>query len=256
MATTPTNVPATQFTPVPTTTPGQPVTDILNLSPVKQGLVPNVAPAVDANAITATIRTAIADDKAASTPGHTAAPAPDNFHFTDLTVNVSGSVPGDVFTGSTPDIKAQFLDLTPDNLAITGLTPGLLMDSGSGNDILVASSGRNILSANSGFNTYAGGAGQETFLADASSASVVANVLNLGSGDDLAITGINIKDFAISFKDTAIGLEIDASPTAPDSKIAAAMVLQGYTANDLGSKLTLGVSTTTDNTSFLFVHGN
>ena len=189
------------------------------------------------------------------TPGSTPAPPPDNFRFTDFTVNVSGSVPGDVFKGTTPDVKFQFLDLTPDALGITALGPNVFIKTDSGNDVLIANGGRNILSAGSGLNTLVGAPGKDTFLADATTADTLTSVLNFQSGDDVVITGINPAAFTFTVKDALGGLVIDANPIdGSPSTIVAELILGGYKTTDFGSKLSLGVSSTTDGVNFLFVH--
>lgn len=128
-----TTVPLTAFITIPTTTPGQPVTQLLNLN-VQQGLVaPPTPDPTTVNTIVGGITAALAADTAANTPGTTPAPAPDNYRFSDLTVNVSSTTPGDVFKGAAtvPDVKTQFIDLTPDTLEIAALTPNAFIKSGS-----------------------------------------------------------------------------------------------------------------------------
>ena len=91
-----TTVPLTAFITIPTTTPGQPVTQLLNLN-VQQGLVaPPTPDPTTVNTIVGGITAALAADTAANTPGTTPAPPPDNYRFSDLTVNVSSTTPGDV----------------------------------------------------------------------------------------------------------------------------------------------------------------
>ena len=251
MATTPTDLPATLFSPVATTVPGQPVSQVLTLTPTLAAPSPN-----SVNFFAATVQQAIASDIAANTAGNTSLPPPNNFAFTDLTVNVSSVTPGDVFKGSTPGITSQFLDLTPDNVLIQATGPNTFMKSDNGNDLLIAASGRNILSAGSGADTMLSGPGQDTFLSDASKASASSNILNFGVGDDAALLGVNLTDFKFSIKDTIGGLEIDATATNPGSLIAGQMTLQGVAVADIGTKLTLGLGSTADGKSFLFVHHN
>lgn len=250
MATTPTTIPTSAFSPITASSPGQPVTRVANL--IATLVAPDPAPI---NTAVATIQQAIASDKAANTPGGTPLQPPDNFTFTDLTVNVRSSTPGDAFKGTTPGISSQVVDLTPDNLLIQAVTPNAFIKADPGNDVLTATGGRNILSAGSGFNVMSGGGGQDTFLADASNASSVAFIENLGAGDDVAMLGVTVADFSFSVKDTPAGLELDATPTAA-SKPSAQIILAGHTVADIGSKLTLGVSSTTDGTSFLFFHAS
>jgi len=239
--------------------PGDATTTLIQLPPAPGAppVINNlVAPQV-ATTFLADIKTAIADNDKANTPGATALPTPpDNFHFTDLTVGVSGTIPGDTFLGTTPGITAQFLDLTPDNLLINSLSPGTFIRSDTGNDLLVADSGRNILSAGSGDNVFLGGTGRDTFLADATTVSTADVFLNFTSGDDLAVLGLNKTDFNFFVADTLNGIEVDALPTNPANKIAASVILPGHTISEIGTKLSLGLSQTADKQSFLFIHGN
>jgi hypothetical protein len=245
----------------PTVTPGQPVVKLIN-PPLPPGLVgPPPTNVAAVNSVVVGIQAAIAADALANTSGTTPAPAPDNFRFTDLTVNVSSTTPGDVFKGAVaaPEVKTQFIDLTPDTLNITAVSPNVFIKTDSGNDIVAANSGRNILSVGGGINTTIGGTGHDTTLADATKGLTFASLLNFGSGDDVAMLGVNATDFTFTLTDSLFGLEIDANPNpiAPGAtpRNAAEIVLQGYRSADIGTKLTLGISTSVDGaTPFLFVH--
>ena len=256
MALAPTPLTASQFTSVAATTPGQPPTLVINLVPMQNLVAP---PAGPINTIAATIQLAIADNAKTNTPGSTPLPLPNNFGFTDLSVGVSSETPGDQFKGATPGITAQFLDLTPDNVLIRGINEGLFMRSDTGNDILTAVAGRNILSAGNGINTFVGGSGQDTFLADAAKASASEALLNFGAGDDAVLTGVSTAIDFFTIADTQTGLQIKATQVTPApgaDPIIGQMTLQGFKATDIGTTLTLGVSTTVDGTPFLFAHHN
>ena len=236
--------------------PGQANTSLVQIPGFGPGGVPTTP-------FLAGILTAITDNGLANTPGTTALPPPNNIQFTDLTVNVSGAIPGDAFKGTTPGITAQFLDLTPDNMLLTALSPDTFMRSDTGNDLLVASAGRNILSGGSGVNVFVGGSGTDTFLADATTASTADTFLNFHSGDDLAVIGNTVAaggfsttDFQFSVADTLNGLEIDAVPAAAPGVVAASIILPGHTISDIGTKLSIGLSQTADARTLLFVHGN
>jgi hypothetical protein len=236
-------------------TTAQAGTKLISL-PAGQQVAPPPPPDVTAlNKIITDIQGAIADDKLANTAGNTAAPPPDNFRFTDLTVNVSGTTPGDVFKGTTPDVKFQFIDLTPDALQITAVSPNVFIKTDSGIDLLVANAGRNIVNAGGGVNTIAAGTGHDTILADATTGSAIASILNFGPGDDAAVLGVNATDFTFTLRNSLFGLEVDANPIAGSpAKNTAEILLQGYSTANIGSKLSLGISSTADGTSFLFVH--
>jgi hypothetical protein len=232
------------------------VQNLAALATPVQGLVaqPLATPVV--TSIT-TIDTALASVTAANTAGNTALPAPNNFRFFDETVGVSGTIPGDTFKGTTPGITAQFIDLTPDNIGITGLTPNLLMLTDTGDDVLIANGGRNILDAASGTNVFLGGAGvgsKDTFIADAAGGKTDNSVFNFHSGDDAAITGLNATDFTFALKDTALGLQISATTTVA-GKNSAVLTIAGFSISDVGTKLSLGLNTSNP-ASYLFIHGN
>lgn len=207
------------------------------------------------NYVSATIQQDFDSNLAANTPGTTPLPAPNNFAFTDLTVDVGSETPGDAFMGFTPGIVSQFLDLTPDNMLIEA-APDAFIRSDTGNDVLIASEGRNILSAGSGINTMVGGSGQDTFLADASFASTSNTILNFGSTDNIGLLGVSLANFTISGQDTLNGLQIDATQNFPvpgTAPIVGQITLQGYSMGDLGSTLILGFSANANGTPFMFI---
>ena len=235
---------------------------------------PNTPAALTLTAPVATIDEAIGNLSAANTPGTTVLPAPANVHFFDGTVSVPGDVTGDVFKGTTLGVTGQFLDLTPDNLGITLLKPNFLIASGSGSDTLIANGGRNILAGGSGTDIYVGGvqqttvtpatatapevdkvlASKDTFLADLSAGKTDATIFNFHSGDDAALIGVDAKNFALSFTDTAAGLVLTASPTAPGHN-GATLTLPGYATTDIGGKLSFGIDAVGGGT-YAFVHAN
>jgi Ca2+-binding RTX toxin-like protein len=232
------------------------------LAQTVQGVVINGAPSAATLALAVnTIDQALDSASKANTAGTTPLTTPNNFRFFDAAVDVGGSVTGDVFKGTTPGIVGQFLDLTPDTLGISALTPNQFLMSGSGNDLLSATGGRNILDGGSGANTFIGGAATattpatDTFLSDATSSFAVSTIFNFHSGDDAAITGLTAKDYTYQLKDTFVGLEIDAGPVTA-GKPPASMLLQGYTTADIGTKLSMGFSSTPGGTAFMFIHVN
>jgi len=244
-----------------------------DLKPVsQQGLVagpsidaividPNAAPPAFAAlaAPVATLNQAIASLAAANNPAipSTALGPPNNFHFFDGTVSVSGDIPGDAFKGKTPGITSQFLDLTPDNIGITGLKPNFLAATATGNDGLTAVGGRNILAGGSGTDTYVGGTGAgsiDTFLANLTGGKTDATIFNFHSGDDAALIGVDPTNFQLSFADSVQGLVLTASPTTPGHN-GATLTLNGFSTADIGSKLSFGLDTSAA-TPYLFVHAN
>jgi hypothetical protein len=236
---------------VPTVAAGGPSIQAIVIDPAAPASLTLAAPV-------ATIDQAIASFAQANTAGHTALPPPNNFHFFDGSVQVGNSEPGDGFTGPTPGITAQFIDLTPDNLGINGLRPNLLMASDSGNDVLSVVGGRNILVGGSGTDTYVGspaGTGNvDTFLANLADGKTDATIFNFHTGDDAALIGADATNFALSFADSVNGLVLTASPTVAGHN-GATLTLQGFTTADIGTKLSFGVDTSAA-TPYLFVHGN
>jgi hypothetical protein len=238
------------FKPIPTLASGGPTIAAIVIDP-------NQAPPVNVGEPVPAIDQAIADIAAASQPGHTALPPPNNFHFFDGTVAVSGDVPGDAFTGKTPGVTAQFIDLTPDNIGITGLKPNLLMMTATGNDAQAAQGGTNILSGGSGTDTFVGGTGagsQDTFLSDLSGGKTDTTIFNFHTGDNAAIVGVEPTDFTLSFADTTLGLVLTAAPITPGHN-GATLTLNGYSTADIGSKLSFGLDESAS-TPYLFVHAN
>jgi hypothetical protein len=238
---------------------------------------PNAAapPAATLTTPVATIDQAISSLAAANDPAKpsVALTTPDNFRFFDGTVNVSGVIPGDAFKGTTPGITSQFIDLTPDNIGIKGLTPNLLAATSTGNDAITAFGGRNILAGGSGIDTYVSGTpiitpaptptpattpnlsvlpSKDTFLANLAGGKTDATIFNFHSGDDAALIGVTPTDFKLSFEDTVQGLVLTASPITPGHN-GATLTLSGFSTADIGNKLTFGLNTSAT-TTYLFVH--
>jgi hypothetical protein len=174
------------------------------------------------------IKNAIADDQLINTAGTTPAPPPDNYSMVDATVNVSLSTPGDVFKGTDKGITTQFINLTPDTLGITALSPNTFIKTDVGDDTIAVTGGHNIISAGAGGNSLTGSTtGADTFLSDVATGNVITAITNFHSGDNAGITGLSLTDFQLTLKDVTGGLEIDATPLTA-GKNTALLILQGF----------------------------
>ena len=234
-------VPPTAVRPVPNAPAGKTLTyiDPNSLHPVQGLAPPTPAPPPPVDVFTAA-ETAIDADRAANAPGATPLGPPPNVAFTDLTVNVSGTVTGDAFHGELADIKSQFIDLTPDNLLVQATTPGAFLNTGGGNDVLIAQGGHNILDGGSGQNLFVGGSGQDTFIQDLTKAGGSATVLNAHAGDTIVLEIGDASNFIESLDDTPAGLQLTLAGTGALAARSTELVVPGFKVADLGPKFTIG----------------
>ncbi len=171
-------------------------------------------------------------------------PAPANFLVTDTT---TGQIVGDA--GTVAGNGQTFVDLSPDNLCITAQAPNEFIQSGLGNDILIAQSGSNVLDSTGGtVNFLFGGSGTDTFFLNAQNNPVTWNTLvNFHAGDAAVVWGITPQDSQFSFADTQ-GVPAYSGLTLHEmaSGRAAFITLAGYTGADLSNgKLAMGFGTNT-----------
>ena len=250
-------VPATAVRPVPNAPAGKTLTyvDPNSLHPVQGLAPPTPAPAPPVDIFTAA-ETAIDADRAANAPGATPLGPPPNIAFTDLTTNVPATVNGDAFHGGIADIKSQFIDLTPDNLLVQATTPGAFLNTGSGNDVLIAQGGHNILDGGSGHNVFVGGSGQDTFIQDMTKAGGSATVLNAHAGDSIVLEIGDASNFIQSLDDTPAGLQLTLTGTGALAARTTELVVAGFKVADLGPKFTIGAEINVTNPAhdFLTLH--
>jgi hypothetical protein len=166
------------------------------------------------------------------------------------------------FTGATPGITEEYVNINPDNLNFSTTTPNWFLHSGSGEDAIDVSKGNgtNVLDGGTGSNFLVGGTGHDTFFVDDRNApsAIWSTVTNFHSGDDATIFGVTRADFS-SFLD-GVGAVGHTGLTA-DFNIAgkpdARMTLAGFTSNDLtNGKLMTSFGTEPDGTTFMVIHAN
>jgi Ca2+-binding RTX toxin-like protein len=145
---------------------------------------------------------------------------------------------GDPYPGPLAGIQTQYLDFSPDNLSMTALTAGVYMNSGSGDDTLMAFAGRNYLDAGAGNNLLIGASGQDSFEVAAGSGSVTDMFQNFHASDDILVTGLTAADFRLGVS-TMTGmfghaLDITATSIHPGGP-SATLIIPGYSAADVAT---------------------
>jgi Ca2+-binding RTX toxin-like protein len=188
--------------------------------------------------------------------------ATDNFQVLDEAAQAAFQTPGAPYPGPIAGIQNEYININTTNLDITAITPNAFIQTGSGNDTLQAYFGRNVLDAGGGSNVMIGGiGGTDTFIANISEAgsnSLTDLIKDFHINDDVVIQGLSPSTFSISTS-TSVGafgqqLEIDAVPNGggPTSSISIA----GYSANDIGGKLSISFSQDPSGNPFMLVHAN
>jgi hypothetical protein len=195
----------------------------------------------------------------------TTPPAPlattDNFQVIDEADQIAFHTPGSPYTGTTPEVQNQYININPINLDITAITPNAFIKSGDGDDSISAYYGRNVLDAGGGSNALIGGVGLTTFLAtvpNASSPTTVVDVFkNFHAGDDAIIRGLSPTDFSLTLSDItgAFGPELllQATPNG-QSTPTATVAIAGYSQADVGGRLTVSSSVGPDGIPFTLIH--
>jgi hypothetical protein len=110
-------------------------------------------------------------------------------------------VPAKRFSGFMTELQNQFIRVTPENLNVAATTDNWLIQTGDGNDAIVACGGRNVLDGSGGSNYLTGGPGYDTFFADIRRAdSDVWNIVaNMRAGDDAAVWGLTQEGFSLAW---------------------------------------------------------
>ncbi len=191
-------------------------------------------------------------------------PAADNFLIADTTTGTTSAAVGDVYTGPVAGLQHQYINLSPNNLAIAAIAPNSFIHSGSGTDAIDVSraGGDNVLDGSTGSNFLVGGTGNDTFFVDdrAAAADIWSTVVNFHTGDSVTLFGVTSSGFAFDYEDNqgAVGSTgLTLHVTAPGKPVAS-MTLAGYSKADLGNGR-LGVSFGTESTngdSYMYIHGN
>lgn len=188
------------------------------------------------------------------------------FSVADGTASTTLRTDGSAYVGPVAGLQHQFIDLTPDNLAIASAMPNAFIRTGAGDDAIdvSAASGDNVLDGGTGSNFLVGGAGRDTFFLDdrGPTAATWSTVANFHGGDDATVWGITAAGASISWTDGmgANGYKgLTAVITAP-GKPQAMLTLAGYTAADLGNgRLSvgfgrLGVASDPSGTDYMLIH--
>jgi hypothetical protein len=162
-----------------------------------------------------------------------------NFLLTDVTTGTNSSSAGEAYTGPVPGLQNEYINITPDNLAIAANAANVFIHSGSGNDAisLAGANGNNILDGGTGSNFLIGGTGFDTFFVDdrGPAADIWSTIKGFHSGDNATVWGLTAKDFAITPLDNqgAVGnTGLTFSITAA-GKPNANLTLVGFTSADL-----------------------
>jgi phospholipase/lecithinase/hemolysin len=116
--------------------------------------------------------------------------APSYVAEADLTTGTDTLDLANAYLGPDTSLHTEFATVTPDTVALFATTPGTFLQTGTGDNILVAQSGDNVLATSGGSNFLEGGTGSDTFYLDASATTTTWNAIdNFHSGDILSIVG-------------------------------------------------------------------
>jgi len=142
--------------------------------------------------------------------------------------------PGAPYVGPLP-ITSEYVDINQTNLMIAAKTPSVYINSGSGDDTLVALAGRNYLDGATGNNMLIGGTGIDSFEVAADPTGSVTDVIqNFHAGDDILFTGLTANDFKVATSTVGGALDITATSIRPGGPTAT-LLIQGYSAADVAS---------------------
>jgi serralysin len=184
------------------------------------------------------------------------------FAVFDVTKGQSIPAIGEHYSGPVAGLGNEYINITPDKLAISVFSPNWFVHSGSGDDAIAATSGTNVLDGGTGSNFLTGGSGTDTFFVDdrGPAADIWSTVVGFHAGDGATIWGVTPEDFDLAWIDGKgaagyTGLTLHA--TAAD-RPTASLTLAGYTQADLNNGR-LSVMFGTDQASgsaYMYVHGN
>ncbi len=167
----------------------------------------------------------------------------------DTTTGQPVAAQGQPYTGPVGILQQQYINLTPNNLNITAITPNWFIHSGGGEDAIAVSSGTNVLDGGAGSNFLTGGSGTDTFFVDARGATAAtwSTVVNFHTADAATLWGVTQNDFSLSWSDGAgavgaTGLTLTAQAVGKPEVL---LTLPGYTQADLANGR-LGVAFGTD----------
>ena len=205
---------------------------------------------------------------AAPTVSTTAIAADPNFLVVNTTSALASASQGDSYSGPFAGLQHQYVNVTPDNLAVAAASPNSFIVTGSGNDAIDVSgvSGNNVLDGGSGSNFLVGGAGTDTFFIDAQNetSATWSTVANFHGGDAATLWGLTPQNFALQWLDGQgapghEGFTLAATgPSWPNINLT----LSGYTTADLSNgrlSTVFGASPGppgTPGNPYLYIHAN
>jgi phospholipase/lecithinase/hemolysin len=108
----------------------------------------------------------------------------------DITAGTDTIDLANAYLGPDTSLHTEFATVTPDTVALFATTPGTFLQTGTGDNILVAQSGDNVLATSGGSSFLEAGTGSDTFYIDASATTTTWNSINnFHAGDILSIVG-------------------------------------------------------------------
>lgn len=157
----------------------------------------------------------------------------------DTTTGQALAAQGQPYTGPVGALQQQYINVTPDSLNVTALTPNWFIHSGAGQDAIAVSSGTNVLDGGTGSNFLTGGSGTDTFFVDerGATATTWSTVVNLNAADAVTLWGVGQDDFRLGWRDGAgavgaTGLTLTAQAAGKPDVL---LTLAGLTQSDLAS---------------------
>jgi len=167
----------------------------------------------------------------------------------DTTTGQPVAAQGQPYTGPVGILQQQYINISPNSLNITAITPNWFIHGGAGEDAIAVSSGANVLDGGAGSNFLTGGSGTDTFFVDARGATVTtwSTVANFHAADAATLWGVTQRDFLLSWSDGAgavgaTGLTLTAQAVGKPEVL---LTLPGFTQADLTNGR-LGVAFGTD----------
>ena len=134
-----------------------------------------------------------------SEPQQPVTPAPATVNIADCkTGQAIADILSKAYHGPVAGVLEQYVNITPQSLAISANKGSLFIHTGSGDDAIAAHGGINVLDGGTGSNFLSGGAGADTFFVDArkAAADVWSTLTKLHSGDVATIWGISAASWA------------------------------------------------------------
>ena len=164
------------------------------------------------------------------------------------------------YSGPVAGLADQYINLTTDNLNLTGYGPNQFLHSGSGEDAIQVTAGNNVLDGGTGSNFLVGGTGHDTFFTDdrAATSAIWDTLVNFHAGDAATLFGVTQAGFSFDWENGQgasgyTGLTLHA--TAP-GRAEASVTLSGYTTAALtNGQLTISFGTV-GGSPYMYIHGN